>query len=133
MKDKRLILNKWRTPDGTILISQNRHDFINHTDKKTGQRYFIDGGLEYCRYSNPDGKMENLSVYDNEPHEILRDVCLWGTYGKEGKDPLKYIKVSEMTTDHLKAVLKTNNLYPQIVGVMSKEVSERESLTSTEN
>ena len=34
---------------------------------------------------------------------------LWGTYGKSGKDPIKYVKLCDCETDHLQNILKTQN------------------------
>lgn len=46
-----------------------------------------------------------------KPEEIL----FWGSHGKDGKGPLRYIKLLDMETDHLEACLRTqpnmNNLY----------------------
>lgn len=32
---------------------------------------------------------------------------LWGTYGKSGREPLKYVYLTDCEDDHLKAILKT--------------------------
>ena len=47
---RKLIQNKWQTPDGTILISKHRHDYVEYTDKN-GDYYMIDGGNDYVRKS----------------------------------------------------------------------------------
>ena len=44
----RLILNRIKTPDGTILTSYNRHDYVSYEDAN-GLEYMVDGGLEYLR------------------------------------------------------------------------------------
>jgi len=36
---------------------------------------------------------------------------LWGTYGKSGKEPLKWVKLGDCETEHLQAILRTQ---PQI-------------------
>lgn len=36
-----------------------------------------------------------------------RDIYFWGSYGKDGKGPLKWISIKKMETDHLKACLDT--------------------------
>lgn len=45
---KKLLANRWKTPDGTILWSKHTHDFILYTDKN-GKQYGVDGGNSYCR------------------------------------------------------------------------------------
>ena len=102
-KDARLIRNSIRTPDGTVLTSHNRHDYKTHEDAN-GNNYMIDGGLSYCRRSC-HGDEENLCLYDDEPHAVQRKVLTWGSYGKDGDQPLKRIPVAEMETDHIKAVI----------------------------
>ena len=47
-----------------------------------------------------------LTIYDNEPFESSMKKLLWGTYGKSGKDPLKYVKLFECETDHLNNIIK---------------------------
>lgn len=93
------------TPDGTVLVSKHRHDFVSHTDAN-GKRYFIDGGNSYLRCSaHLDQELFQLTTED--PHSLVRDYLLWGTYGIEGNQPLKYITLANMDTDHIKAVLDT--------------------------
>ena len=101
-----LIYNAIRTPDGTIIESRHRHDFVCHTDTVTGERYCVDGGLEYIRRVNWHLDCKELSLDDTEPHEVQRVVIKWGSYGKDGKSPLRLIPVGEMETDHILAVLK---------------------------
>jgi len=66
----KLILNRIRTPDGTILTSYHRNDYVTHLDLN-GARYAIDGGLDYLK-RNLSLEYEELSVYDNASFEIVR-------------------------------------------------------------
>lgn len=102
---KQLIHNSIQTPDGTILTSKHRHDFVCHLDKN-GEEYQIDGGLDYQRGSVNTIPARDLSVYDDEPHKIIREYLERGSYGKEFDQSLKYIKLKNMTDDHLEAVIK---------------------------
>ena len=98
-----LIRNAIQTPDGTILESTHRHDYKEYTDAN-GKYYMVDGGLAYMRRSvHKDQK--DLSLYDNEPHEVQASVLKWGTYGINGDQPLSHISISDMDTDHIGNVL----------------------------
>lgn len=44
--EEMLLANRWQCPDGTILESKNRWDFVEHTDALTGKDYFVDGSLQ---------------------------------------------------------------------------------------
>ena len=45
-----ILSNRMRTPDGTILESKHRHDYVTHLDAN-GREYMLDGGLDYVRGS----------------------------------------------------------------------------------
>ena len=103
----KLVANRIRTPDGTILESKHRHDYVTYLDKN-GKEYMVDGGLEYLRRNvHDDAPYEELSVYTNDSHALIREVFCWGTRGKDGKQPLKYVPLKFLTTEHIDAILET--------------------------
>lgn len=67
-----LILNRWRTPDGTILVSKHRHDFVQHYDTCVKDEYFIDGGNDYVRMSKNAVPMVDMCIYADGPYETVR-------------------------------------------------------------
>ena len=95
-----------KTPDGTILTSWSRHDFVQHTDKN-GKTYFVDGGREYLRRGGDYQDCEEMSKYLSDNHEENREYFTWGSYGKDGKDRLHYIKLCDMTDEHIITILET--------------------------
>ena len=102
-----LVLNRIKTPDGTILTSYHRHDFVTHEDKN-GLTYFIDGGTEFRKASrHDDHPYENLCVYDDDDFEIVRESYHWGTRGIKGDQPVKWVALSQLDTDHIEAILET--------------------------
>ena len=110
MDKVRIVANRIRTPDGTILQSMHRHDYVTYVDKN-GKEYMVDGGLDYLRRNvHDDAPAEELSVYSDAPHAEIREVFCWGTRGKDGKQPLKFVPLKSLTTDHIDAILKTQNL-----------------------
>ena len=108
MNHPQIVLNSACTPDGTVLISHHRHDYIEHDDA-CGSRYFIDGGNSYQRHGCVGVAafkgLTDLCVYSDAPHAKLRKACHWGTRGKNGDEPLHYVRVMDMETDHLQKVV----------------------------
>jgi len=125
----RLLRNAIQTPDGTILESQHRHDFKEYEDENCFT-YMVDGGLDYQRRSvNRNAPEIDLSLTEEEPHSVLRHAVTWGTYGKEGDQPLSRVTIADMETEHLEAVLDTQkNMYPQVRDLMQAELEYRLSL-----
>lgn len=99
------VRNAIRTPDGTVLVSRHVHDYKVHIDAN-GKEYMVDGGLEYARRNvHVDAPYEELSVESTQPFETIREAIEWGTYGKDGKDTLHYVKLSEMSDGHIASVI----------------------------
>jgi hypothetical protein len=103
--EKILIRNAIRTPDGTVLISRYRHDYSSHTDAN-GDYYSNDGGLDYQHRTVNKIPAEDLSLYNDAPHEQIREVLERGGRGADGKQPLKYIKLSEIGDEYLQAIIE---------------------------
>jgi len=121
----RIIKSEMRTPDGTILSSKDRHDYVTHMDKN-GKEYMLDGGIEYVRAS-AWGDEEFLTVTTDDPHNDVRDALTWGTYGKKGDQPLSYVKLKNMDTEHIQSIIETQrNIYPQFKEAMINELEFRE-------
>ena len=117
-----LICNKWRCKDGTILHSKHRHDFIQYTDAN-GEYYLLDGGVDYIRHS---GNMESLCIYSNDSHDKIRDNFEWTSYGKTGNEPAKTQLIKELDTEHIEAIVKTQNHLPKyILDVFRNELKFR--------
>jgi len=101
-----LVYNAIRTPDGTVLESRHRHDYVTYQDKN-GKEYMVDGGLEYTRRNvHADAPYEELSVYTTDGHDSVREVVKWGTYGINGDQPLTHILLKDMNTEHIEACLE---------------------------
>lgn len=103
---KQLIANKWQCPDGTILHSKTGWDFVWHQDA-SGEYFAVDGGNRYSRVAGDISKLKNLCVYEDDPHEIIRENFTWKSFGKDGKQPAKYILLKDITDEHLSAILDT--------------------------
>lgn len=99
-----VLYNALITPDGTELVSRHRHDFQSHTDAN-GKWYMIDGGLSYSRGSY-DSDATRILLTDEDPHSLIREHFEWGTYGPDGDQPISYLKLKDVTIDHLQNILK---------------------------
>ena len=89
-----ILCNKMRTPDGTILHSVHRHDYVTHTDAN-GKEYMLDGGLSYVKRS-AHGDEEMFTLMSDDSHEVIREVVTWGTYGREGDQLITHVKIVDM-------------------------------------
>ena len=106
----KILVNAWKCPDGTILESRHRHDFVSHVIPVNGAAdkvYFVDGGMDYCRISGEG--LEFVGCYDTDPHEKIREVFSWGSYGKDGKQEKHYILLKCLTDEHIDATLRTQS------------------------
>lgn len=122
---KTLIRNAIRTPDGTVLESRSRHDYRTHVDAN-GKTYMIDGGLDYIHCSAHEDQVF-VGAYLEDGHEVVREALTWGTYGKNGDEPYRQVKLSEMSNAHIQACLDTqHHMYRQIRSAMETELEYRE-------
>jgi len=42
-------------------------------------------------------------------HMVKRRKMQWGTYGKSGKEPLKWVYLYDLTDEHIQAILDTQH------------------------
>jgi len=122
---RKIISNKIKTPDGTILHSTHVHDFVQHIDKN-GETYFNDGGNDYIRRTINKEPYEDLTVYLDDEFDKIRESFTWGTYGKNGDQPLKRVALMNLEKDHIEAILKTQTQLPtEIRSLFSQELEFR--------
>lgn len=113
------MLNRIKTPDGTILTSYNRHDYLTHKDTITKEVLMVDGGNDYAR--RHVGTYEELSVYDDGSHLTRRSALHWGTRGKDNKQPLTYKPIKDLDSDHIEAILRTQTQLSEFYKEVFKE------------
>lgn len=114
---------------GDVLFSRHRHEFVMCTcDNKT----MLDGGTDYQRYGGVDLSLVDLSgtIYLTDGFEKCRTAPIWGSYGKDGTEPLKFMSVSEMENEHLEAVIKElgHRVEKWRLNLMLQELEDREQL-----
>lgn len=92
--ERELLVSRIQTPDGTILTSTHRHDYVTYTDKN-GETYMLDGGAEYVRTSINKEPAANISIYTDSPFEEIRNNLVRNT--ADGRQVL----LKDMTVQHL--------------------------------
>ena len=122
---EQILRNALRTPDGTMLESKHTHDFVMHRDRVTDDDIGIDGGHAYFRRIGSLAFCADLSVTTKDDFELVRAAFTWGTYGKDGKQPRTEVKLQDMPTEHIQAILSTQQ---HIKGSVLEQLFEQELL-----
>lgn len=119
------------TPDGTVLQAYHRHDYKTYTDKN-GEEYMIDGGCDYVRHSINKEPAEYFTVTTDDTHKMKRQWFHWGTYGKNGDQPLKWKPLQELDKEHIEAILETQHHIPKYLReLFQDELDYRKQVSTT--
>jgi hypothetical protein len=101
-----ILFNAIKTPDGTVLSSTHRHDFVAHKDEITNKVYGVDGGSEYFKRIGDFYDCEDLSITNKTAFEEIRSRFHWGSYGVNSGGPLVMKRVSELSNSHIVAIIE---------------------------
>jgi hypothetical protein len=127
---KQILLNRIKTPDGTILTSYHRHDYKRYLDKN-GEYYEVDGGNCYFSRSINIIPYEEMYVLDDGTFETRRNFMHWGqNYDKNNKllKETKWTPIKDLTSDHICSILRKVKRIKRIyIDTMLKELEYRES------
>lgn len=107
--EKFLIYNAIKTPDGTVLESKHRHDFLTHIDANK-EYYQNDGGIDYFHRSINKVPAEDLSLYSDAPHVQIREKVSRVWRGLDRTEPLKYVLLKDINDDWLQAIIDYEEL-----------------------
>jgi hypothetical protein len=71
-----------------------------------------------------------MNVYRNiavKDLETAKKVAVWGTHGKSGTEPLKYVRLIDCETSHLQAILKTQitHMHPEYIEIVTAILNDR--------
>jgi hypothetical protein len=89
---------------GEVLVSYHRHDYKTCSCE---QGTMIDGGLEYLRCGGKDlAKVQTNTLYDDAPHEQIREVVSRGGRGVNGDEPLTYVLLKDISSDWLESIIE---------------------------
>ena len=109
---------------GETLISRFTHDYNTCSCL---QQTSVDGGFSYGRYGGKDlDKVQTNYLYDDEPHEIIREYLERGTYGKNGDEELKYVKLKDIDDSWLQAIIVYENEYRPQNRMLKNYLAEKE-------
>lgn len=81
------------TPDGTILKSRHRHDYVQYEDSN-GELYMVDGGYDYLKRGRNVIPYTDLSLYDDDDFDLIRN-----SFDRYNKETGLYTKVSDMSDE----------------------------------
>jgi len=86
-----------------VLVSHHRHDYKTcGCDNQT----MVDGGTAYQRYGGIDlKKVKSFILHDDDPYYEIREYAERGGRGKDGTDPLTWVKLKDIDEDYLYAIL----------------------------
>jgi len=69
-----------------------------------------------------------MSDFSYTHHEFIRESFKWGTYGKSGNDPLKWVILKDIHDDHLENIIIMMRDHPSVYDdtLMVHMLSEQE-------
>jgi hypothetical protein len=89
----------------------------------------VDGGTDYQRYGglNLDLVDTSSTIYLSDDHMMNRSAAHWGNRGKDGRSPLSYKSVEEMSNDHIINILLDmgGKIVPWMEDIFDKEILYR--------
>ena len=117
-----ILVNKAITPEGNVLRSRYRHDYVWSCDSE-GTRYFLDGGLDYVRCGGEGLKVITLTT--DSPIADIREHWDWGSYGKWGLKDFHYILLKDLSEEHINNILTLDYISDTIRGMLNREIEYR--------
>lgn len=116
-----IIQNAVHVPEKNVYLkSAHVHEYVGFQSQ--GDDFFIDGGCEYLRRnfgSDVDLGFVDYTLTSESSLQEIYDKLLWGTYGKSGREPLKWLPIRTLEASHIKAILnQVSNVHPLYVAVL---------------
>ena len=110
----KLIVNRWRCKDGTILQSKHRYDYRDHVDANN-EYASVDGGTLMIRVS---GELTSLCLYTDDDHEEIRKYFCWGSFLNDYRGEKHWIPLYKLGDSQIQAILETQLHIPQHIKQM---------------
>lgn len=84
------------------------------------------GKVYTIQTANADGTLPYEKDVDSFEEAVA--TAVWGTYGKSGDQPLKFVKLCECTTDHLNAIIRTQaRIDPLYIKIIQHVLDKRKN------
>lgn len=103
--EPKMVANRVRTPDGTILWSRFVHDSVRYQDKVSNEEYMLDGGNDYRRCYVNQVQPTNMVVTDRDPWEKQREVILRGTFNVD-RTERRWVPLAKLSNAHIIALVE---------------------------
>jgi len=110
----KLLVNRWKCKDGTILQSKHQYDYVDHVDANN-EYSAVDGGTVMIRVS---GELTSLCLYSDDKHEDIRMHFYWGTYLNNYRGDKHWIPLYRLGDSHIQAILDTQMHIPEHIRSM---------------
>lgn len=118
---RKIVFNRIRTPDGTLLTSTHRHDFVAYLDAN-GCKYVVDGGLDYLRRSYPsDFPPDELSIYSDASFDVIRESVAWNIESASDHSP-HWVAIEQLDTKYIRQILDS----PRWIAQRMRKILEQE-------
>ena len=119
-----LLLNRIQTPDGTFICSRSLDDLGEHTDEN-GHYYGIQGGLAYQKVLYDKKDYTDASIYTTDDFNLIRENIVWDTYGVDGDEELRQVKIKDLALDHIENILIIPSLTTTFEDILLAEIEFR--------
>ena len=124
MINKELLLSRIQTPDGTFICSRSLNDLGEHIDKN-GKYYGIEGGLAYQKVLYDKKDYIDASIYTTDDFNIIRENIVWDTYGIDGNEELRHVKIKDLELDHIENIFLLPSLSIVFENMLLSEIEFR--------
>lgn len=107
--DKPTIIQNAVEVGGVVYRSRAGHDFVELPDGRA-----IDGGHNYLKRVGMFESDEDLSLTTESSWPEIYEKLTWGTYGIDGRSPLRWVRIRDMSISHIRNVLNMFDERPRL-------------------
>lgn len=125
MTKREILVNQIQTPDGFMLKSKSPIECDVYIDTFNRKKYIVSGGIDAVERYGANDYIEK-TIYKDDPIEEVRESFTWGSYGRQETEPLHFIKLKDLTTEHIDNIILTQTHVPKsIIDIFIAELDYR--------